>query len=515
MKFNLKHEFRTPLNHVIGYSELLLEEARDEANHEWIQPLTHIHRAGIDLLALIEEQFAPPRAGTNETPPFQTLSPALEPRVQEILTHCAGLASIASHGAEPNRSNDLEKIADAAQRLKALASSLNSTPPLRLHPSRADGTRSFRKRSVGSSTEQGLGPDGSLPPTGVLLVVDDDDGNREMLSRRLARLGHQVLGASNGIEALKQLEASSVDLVLLDLQMPEMDGYQTLLSIRGNKRLQHLPVVILSASSDIERVARCIEMGAEDYLPKPFNPVLLQARIRTCLEKKHLRDRETTHLRQIREEQQRSDELLHMILPRGVASELKATNRVQPACVEGVAVLFTDIVGFTHWSSLQTAATVHRELASLVEVFEDLALRHGLGKIKTIGDSFMATAGLLDPKPDAALAAIRCGLAMIAEAQQMAPRWKLRAGIHVGTVMAGVVGRLKHQYDIWGDTVNTAARMEQAAPAGTVCVEASVWRTLQADCLGTSLGTVAIKGKGELELYSIHGLRVSSPTRPE
>lgn len=119
----------------------------------------------------------------------------------------------------------------------------------------------------------------------------------------------------------------------------------------------------------------------------------------------------------------------------------------------------------------------------------------------------MATAGLLHPMDTPALAAVRCGRAMIEHVQGHHPAWQLRAGVHVGAVSAGVVGHRKYQYDVWGDTVNTAARMEQAAPAGTICVEASVWKGLAAHCVGTALGPIPIKGKGSLDLYAIEGLR--------
>lgn len=515
LKLNLKHELRTPLNHIIGYSEMLLEECREGAIEGSLQPLTRIHGSGIRLLALVEAYFAPPRPGASDPGPGPRLSPELELRVQEILAECAHLGSLDGGAARKASSTDLGRIAAAARRLEELASNLESIPAPRTEAPSSEETRHFAKSSPGSPGGSEVMGEGSSRATGVLLVVDDDDGNREMLQRRLVRLGHQVIMATNGIEALNQLRNRPIDLVLLDLQMPEMDGFEALVRIRSDPGLQDLPVIILSASSDIHRVARCIQMGAEDYLPKPFNPILLQTRIGTCLEKKRLRDREAAHLLQLREEQRRSDELLHAILPREVASELKATDRVRPTCIDGVAVLFTDIVGFTGWSGRQPADTVHRELQSLIEAFEDLATRHGLEKIKTIGDSFMATAGLLHPTPDAALAATRCALEMISVARRAGPGWAIRAGIHVGTVSAGVVGRLKYQYDVWGDTVNTAARMEQAAPAGSICVEASTWRTVEAACVGTCLGSIAVKGKGDLNLYAIHGLRVPELSLPQ
>jgi CheY-like chemotaxis protein len=133
-----------------------------------------------------------------------------------------------------------------------------------------------------------------------------------MLARRLVRLGHRVALADNGRQALERLRAEPFDLLLLDLQMPGLSGYDVLTQLKAEPALRRLPVIVLSASSDADRIAHCIEMGAEDYLPKPFDPVLLQARIGACLEKKFLRDREVSHLRQIEAQKQRSDELLRI-----------------------------------------------------------------------------------------------------------------------------------------------------------------------------------------------------------
>jgi class 3 adenylate cyclase len=312
--------------------------------------------------------------------------------------------------------------------------------------------------------------------------------------------------AENGQRALEALRAGSFDLMLLDIQMPELNGYEVLERMKADPALRDIPVIVLSASDETERVARCVEMGAEDYLPKPFDPVLLQARIGASLEKKRLRNREVSYLRQIQEEKQRSDNLLHIILPHDVAEELKATNSVKPRRFENVGVLFCDIVAFTAYSDGRAPEEIHTHLQSLVEAFEGIAAGHGLEKIKTIGDAFMATAGLLAPAENPALNCVRCGLEMIAAARALPPHWESRVGAHVGLLIAGVVGRRKYQYDIWGDTVNTAARMMQAAAPGTIFVTAETWLALAAYCEGSRQELTQIKGKGEMALYSVKGL---------
>ncbi len=150
----------------------------------------------------------------------------------------------------------------------------------------------------------------------AILVVDDDDNNRFTLTQRLKREGWgNVALACDGREALARLAERPFDLVLLDVMMPELDGIGVLVAMKADPVLRHIPVIMISAVSDIERVVRCIELGAEDYLPKPFNKVLLRARVAACLEKKALRDAEQAHLRQIDAQRDRLRELLHAILP--------------------------------------------------------------------------------------------------------------------------------------------------------------------------------------------------------
>jgi adenylate cyclase len=192
-------------------------------------------------------------------------------------------------------------------------------------------------------------------PDAAILVVDDNEDNRYTLVRRLEREGYRdVATAADGREALDRLAAGPFDLVLLDVMMPELDGIETLARIKADPGLRHVPVVMISAATDLERVVRCIELGAEDYLPKPFNRVLLRARVGACLERKRLHDREAAHLAEIEAQRRRADELLHVILPAPAVGELKASGAVRPRRHEDVVVLVADVVGFTaFWSDPQ------------------------------------------------------------------------------------------------------------------------------------------------------------------
>jgi len=335
----------------------------------------------------------------------------------------------------------------------------------------------------------------------AILVVDDNEDNRYTLGRRLKRQGHEnLVFAENGQEALDRLAEQPFDLVLLDIMMPVMNGYEVLERVKSDMDLRHIPVIMISAVDDMESVVRCIKDGAEDYLPKPFNAALLKARIGASLERKRLRDQEASYLDSIEAEKKRADDLLHATLPAAVVHELKATDAVRPRRFEDVVVLFCDIAGFTAYCDRHPPEEVVAHLQSLVNAFEEISDRHGLEKIKTIGDAFMATAGLLQHVDRPALAAVRCGLEMVAAAKAHDAGWAVRVGIHTGPVVAGVIGRRQYMFDLWGDTVNIAARIVDQAEPGTVLLSSAAWRHLKDAAKGTTKGFIELKGKGDLEL---------------
>ncbi len=509
---SLKHELRTPLNHIIGYCEMLIEEATDRNLGNLLLDLEHIHTAGRRLLAVINDLFDP------DKPPVLRENPGLLHReVRTPLNQIIGYAEMLEEEARGaglgEFVSDLAKIhASARHLLQHISEHFGAARTEFLAAAGvtpASATTFLRRVSSAPPWQIGSGESSGAPgQAGLILAVDDDPANREMLERRLKRLGHLVRLAENGRHALELLREVSFDLVLLDLQMPEMTGSETLALMKGDPALRHIPVIVLSASDETARVARCVEMGAEDYLPKPFDPVLLQARIGASLEKCRLREREVSHLRRIQEEQRRSDELLHVILPRDVAEELKSTKLVRPRRFDDVAVLFCDIVSFTAYCNDHSPEEVLLSLQGVVQAFEKLTVQHSLEKIKTIGDAFMATAGMLAPLDHPLLQAVRCGLAMITVARELPPHWQVRVGVHAGSVIAGVVGRQKYQYDVWGDTVNTAMRMVEAAAPGSVCVNADSWKLVQAQCRGRPQGCFPVKGKGMMELIQIEAVHL-------
>jgi class 3 adenylate cyclase len=339
-----------------------------------------------------------------------------------------------------------------------------------------------------------------------ILVVDDVEDNVFTLERRLKQfLDPEITSAGNGEVALEKLRSAPFDLVLLDVQMPDVDGVAALEQMKSDMSLREVPVIMVSAVDDFNTVLRCIKLGADDYVQKPFNADLLRARVETALERKRLRDQEGLFVEQLREEKARVNELLHSLLPKSLVSELKAKGRPQARRHEDVAVLFCDIVGFTEYCDRNPPEGVVGELETLVATFEEIVEAHGLEKIKTIGDAFMATAGLLHFVENPALSAAECGLAMVDAAHKHSAGWQVRVGVHQGPVVAGIMGTRSFVFDLWGDTVNVAARVAAEAEPDSVLVTGALWPSLSRTCQGRARGLVDLKGKGKTELVRYLG----------
>jgi adenylate cyclase len=351
------------------------------------------------------------------------------------------------------------------------------------------------------------------PAQACVLVVDDNETNRDLLRRRLQKQGYSVTVAENGYQALELIQSEPVDLVLLDIMMPRMNGYQVLEQIKANPDLRHIPVLVISALDDLDSVVKCIELGAEDYLSKPFNPILLKARISACLEKKRLRDREKAYLQQLSEEREKSERLLLSILPQPIAERLKQNPHTIADSFQDVSVLFADIVGFTQLWSRISAAELVELLNEIFSAFDRLADLHGLEKIKTIGDAYMVVGGLPIPRSDHAEAMAEMALDMqkaihnfnTGEPIENREPLSIRIGMNTGAVVAGVIGRNKFIYDLWGDTVNIASRMESHGIANAIQVTENTYERLKYRYLFQKRGMIDVKGKGPMMTYLLIG----------
>lgn len=207
--------------------------------------------------------------------------------------------------------------------------------------------------------------------------------------------------------------------------------------------------------------------------------------------------------RQLEEQKERTDSLLRFILPDIAVEELREKNKVQLRHRDGVAVLFCDIVAFTRYCSSHSIDEVIDNLQVLVESYESLVIKYDAEKIKTVGDAFMCVAGLLKQVQNPVQQCIKCGIDMIKIASTLKAKWKVRVGIHVGPVAAGILGHRQYLFDVWGDTVNFAARCEQAASPNNIVVSRQAKEMAEDLYEFESLGLVQIKGKGELELFRV------------
>lgn len=342
-----------------------------------------------------------------------------------------------------------------------------------------------------------------------VLVVDDNEVNRDLLARRLQRQGHAVTVAEDGLQALELMRSAPFDLVLLDIMMPQLNGYQVLENLKADEKLRHIPVIMISAVDDIDSIVRCIELGAEDYLSKPFNPVLLKARISACLEKKRLRDQEQAYSQELAEEKEKSERLLLNILPQAIAERLKQGETTIADSFSDVTVMFADLVGFTKLSTHLSPAELVELLNQIFSAFDELADRYGLEKIKTIGDAYMVVGGLPTPSDNHAEAIAEMAIdiqAAIAKMRTKSDRpLSIRIGINTGPVEAGVIGTKKFTYDLWGDTVNVASRMESLGVAGGIQVTVATYERLRDKYIFEERGLLQVKGKGDMMTYLLLG----------
>jgi class 3 adenylate cyclase/CheY-like chemotaxis protein len=350
-------------------------------------------------------------------------------------------------------------------------------------------------------------------PPAQVLVVDDTPENRDLLGRRVRQQGHVVTEAENGKRAMEQLEQKPFDLVLLDIMMPELDGYGVLERMKADANLRHVPVIVISALGEMDSVVRCVALGAEDYLLKPFNAILLKARISASLEKKWLRDRERQVLSELKAEQERSERLLRSLFPEAIAERLKNQPPSAPVSIAesfaAATVLYADISNFTELSAGKPATEVVRILNVVFSAFDQLAGRHGLEKIKTIGDTYVLAAGVPHAKADHTEAAADVALLMQQEILRLSvglpEPLSLRIGIDTGPVVAGVIGTTKFAYDIWGKPVDTAAQMEAFGVSGGIQVSKAVYRKLSASYLFEERGAFYVEGIGEVETWLLTG----------
>jgi adenylate cyclase len=528
----LRHDLRTPINHIVGYSDLLGEEVVELGLTGLTDDLARIQRAGRELLRIVSELLDSERlqAGTLDV---EQLDHSLRVPLNAVIGYSDLLDEEAAALGQEALRVDLQRINAAGRRLlgllgvvRELAGGLESGgggPPEPVPPE--GGPPEGGPPSPSPSLAPG--PPSPLPATGHLLVVDDDDANRDLLARRLERLGYQVGLAANGRLALEALAGGGFDLVLLDVLMPELDGYQVLERLRADDELRHLPVIVLSASDEVESAIRCIQLGAEDYLPKPCDPVLLRARLEACLEKKRLRDQEQRHLATIAaqaaeltewnreletrvsqqvEELERMGRLRRFLAPQ--LAELVVSSgdeRLLESHRRDITVVFCDLRGFTAFAAsvepeelMGVLREYHAALGELIFEYEGTLERF-------TGDGLMVFFNDPVPIPDAAERAVRMAVAMRARVGELAQTWRRQGyrlgfgvGISRGYATLGQIGFEGHfDYGAIGTVTNLAARLCGEAADGQILVSQRVGLAVESIATLESGEALALKGFAE------------------
>ena len=441
------------------------------------------------------------KGGAEDKPRLQIhIRPELNHPLNLFLGRCEMFLERAKTIGEVATALELQKIFSTAKYLHSL---INTSEEMR---------RASLPLELGraSATDGLVGPDDpesnlALGECGNLLIVDNDDTLLRTLKYMLEQQGHSVTTCTAAEEALGGLHTKDFDLILTDLVLPGISGYQLLELLRADLKWRDIPVIVLSSHQEQKSAVRCIQAGAEDYLNKPVDPVLLQARINACLEKRRLRELEKGYLDQLQKEQEKSERLLLNILPAAIAERLKRGESTIADNFPDVTVLFADIAGFTELAARVAPAALVHSLNEIFSSFDSLVEKHGLEKIKTIGDAYMVVGGLPTPRQDHAEAIAAMALDMQQELNGFnaarGTRLAMRVGIHTGPVIAGIIGQKKFIYDLWGDTVNTASRMEASGETGKIQTSDITYNRLKEKFAFAKRGKVDIKGKGQMTTY--------------
>jgi class 3 adenylate cyclase/CheY-like chemotaxis protein len=340
---------------------------------------------------------------------------------------------------------------------------------------------------------------------GFILAVDDLQENRELVARSLSRSGHFVVTAASGEEALRTLEGSDVDVVLLDLMMPGMDGREVLRRIKEHPEWRATPVIVISGRQDMDGIIECIEAGADDYLFKPFNPVLLQARIKAGIERKRWHDREE----QYRQQLERNEKFIRATFGRYLSDEIVTDILERPEGLElggdlrQVTILMSDIRGFTTISErlapTQVVTLINRYLGAMT----DIIMSHQGTIDEFIGDAILAVFGAPQSRDDDPDRAVRCALAMQGAMAQInavnraegLPEISTGIALNTGEVIAGNIGsERRSKYGFVGHPMNVTSRIEDLTAGGEILISDSTLQLLQASYRVTRSQEVSVKG---------------------
>ncbi|MBP6682252.1 MAG: response regulator [Halioglobus sp.] len=406
----------------------------------------------------------------------------------------------------PGSRHDLMNVLAAIRGYAELLTEDLGAEFVELHAALARLLKAVQAADSEETTPAGMDrPPAVVSEPGFILAVDDLQENRELVARYLSRSGHLVVTAASGPEALATLEQSDVDVVLLDLMMPEMDGREVLRRIKENPEWRATPVIVISGSQDMDGIIECIEAGADDYLFKPFNPVLLQARIKAGIERKRWHDREE----QYRQQLERNEKFIRATFGRYLSDEIVTDILERPEGLElggdlrRVTILMSDIRGFTtlseHLAPAQVVTLINRYLGAMT----DIIMAHQGTIDEFIGDAILAVFGAPQRRDDDADRAVHCALAMQAamakinalNREEGLPEIETGIALNTGDVIAGNIGsERRSKYGFVGHPMNVTSRIEDVTGGGEILAADSTLRSLAGTFRIGSSQEINVKG---------------------
>jgi class 3 adenylate cyclase len=360
-------------------------------------------------------------------------------------------------------------------------------------------------------------------PPATVLVVDDDPLNRAMLSMSLGQLGHSVVEAGNGLEAIEALGANDIDITLTDIEMPEMDGYGLLRHRAGDDQLKAIPFIVISGVDEMASIITCIELGAEDYLPKPFDPVLLHARLGACLDKKRMTD----ELQQLNEhlaervdekvaEVERLNALRRFVTPQLAEALAAGGDDILASHRREIIAYFCDLRGFTAFSETAEPEEVMDVLREFHHAVGPMIFEHDGTIAQFTGDGMLVFFNDPVQLDDPAWNAVRLGVAMRDRTAELSADWRRRGhdlelgiGIAVGYATCGEIGfDGRTEYTAIGTVVNLSARVCGIANGGQILVTNKVFLAVDERVDSTAIGDTEFKGLSRpVPIHEIVALR--------
>jgi adenylate cyclase len=508
---HVRHELRTPINAIIGYSEMLADDLAETGEASTLTDLRRIQTAGRELLALVERILDPERIGQEDRSLDQygqDIQADLRTPVTTVIGYAEMLIESAHENGDDALAADLERIRDSGRRLLELSSDIVAVATSATHTAPAVAEASAMATGVLAKIQL-LGTERAEEREGSLLVVDDNESNRDLLSRQLARRGYLVATAKDGQEALAQLEEREFDLVLLDIFMPGMDGIETLRRIKAAPRWAEVPVIMISSLDEIEAAIRCLEIGAEDYLTKPFHPTILEARIGACLELRRMRERTTYYETLLERDGATIERLLRSVFPAPIADRVR---RGETGILESYAeatVLWCDLDSSIRCGRIDPVERAAR-LEWLLALLESEARARGIEMVLPMSPG-LVIARLADYAAELVAPIAELALAAMEAARTADGDVHLRFGLHIGAAAGGVIRTERLLYCLWGDAVDLARRLEAQAPAGGILVSPAAYALLKDGFSFTNRGVVNVAGRGQMRAYLLTGHAASAP----